>query len=504
MPWSRTSTVRFHLKVPPAGVDDYDALTRDDGEESAMKPHRKNKGATGWAICMIALLPSCALFTSRPSRELDIQSELPATTAAWLIAELCRQEMPAGEDLAMHAFPPMHATDDRTFVIWYIGDAGDGFRVVRNGRISPPDRGSAPLVGCRFLPNATPSGNTATAEDEVWIEVRDDGAGGSTIRLRLEGTPAVRGLTDRVVRALRTGHAVRQTAEFIAQGEYAAAESCAAAELATRDQDASAHHELLVARLHHFRARVDLAGQDFAAARAHLRQALRADASLRVARTLLAETCRRMADRRGFLTHDRGRATGLDELSANALERGAAELLAAGDITAAQHWAKKVLHRTPRSLAAMRVLAETLVAQRKPQRALETELLALERFGFDAALVLGVAQRYATLGNGMAGARLLARFHNELDLAQPRRADKLMRRLCKNLEPGPAYRLLRGHDMALAQTFRHGAGPACTELFSQLATMRRSHDEVAATAPQLATRHTMDGYRSAPGVRPAR
>jgi tetratricopeptide (TPR) repeat protein len=453
---------------------------------------------------MTALLPACSVFAEYPTRDIHVRSELPATTTAWLIADILRKEIPAGDDLPMHACPPVQRTGDDSYTVWYIGDEGDGLRVLRNGRISPPDSSSGPLVGCRFIPSRKLTGNRASAREEVRIEIHGGGAAGCAIRMRLEGSPAENGLSNRVIAALRTGTEVFHATRWIERGAFDRAEVRAATTLREWNSNATAHHRCITARLHYVRARVDLARSDFAAARAHLRQALRADPGLVVARRALARTCASLADRAGVLSHSRGRVKVPAEHDAAKLARGATELLEIGEITAASHWAQKALDRDPRSREVLRLLAATFAAGGKHQRTLETQLLTLERFGFDASLVLSVAQRCASLGDVMTGARVLSRYREQLEIAEPRRAQKLMRRLCRNIPSGQAYRLLQRSGSTLADEFRQDAGPACVELFSKLSDLRRSHGDVPAFAPRLTGQLAMDGYRMAPGVGPAR
>ena len=70
------------------------------------------KRRAGWAIGMTAPLPACSVFAEYPTRDIHVRSGLPATTTAWLIADLLRKEIPAGDDLPMHACPPLQRTGD--------------------------------------------------------------------------------------------------------------------------------------------------------------------------------------------------------------------------------------------------------------------------------------------------------------------------------------------------------------------------------------------------------
>ena len=118
------------------------------------------------AVALCSLLPACGIFDfeAQPSRDHSVAIALSPTTAAWVIAEVCRKHLPDADPLTMHAHAPLYRVGPDHFLIRYTAHDGDGFRVIQNGRISGP-AGDGSVRGCTFHASPQASGNSSWIRD---------------------------------------------------------------------------------------------------------------------------------------------------------------------------------------------------------------------------------------------------------------------------------------------------------------------------------------------------
>ena len=446
-------------------------------------------GSIAGTICLTGLLTSCSLFSTQPTRDLARASELPPEAAAWLVADVCRTEIPSADPDPSHADPLVVHLGERTYLVRYTRHPSQGFRVFCNGRIRRPHLGSAPtgrhaspLRGCRFSPASALTRDFTTGTQEARIEVSPGEQGGSQIRIRLRGRIADGALTTHLVQALDTADAIERSARLLEEESFEQAEAVASAALDLFGSGCCGRHHELAARLQFHRAMAASARQDLPSLRGRLSLALVSAPGFVAAKTRLDQSILRLGDR----SADPG-----------TLEIEAAALLEEGDLAGAAHVAKRALARSKDALEAHRILAELCTRHGNHRMALAEKIIILHRAGFTPNLVLDMVRLYATLGNEPAGVRLLSRYQRQLAataaaetrtlLATIGAGDELTRRILLSSDSTPQTRL--------ALNIENRTDPD-RPLLSRVEELRRIHFGRVL----YDSRHP--GYWTAPGVFP--
>jgi hypothetical protein len=458
--------------------------------------------AYGW------LLAGCAsLGLGAPREHTVIATTLPPAVAAWIAADVCRQTLRGADPLPQHAGAPVLRSSG-SYTIRYARVTGGAFRVDMDGRLMPPEL--VPLANPRFVPaqQRTAAIGSSGGDLEIALHRRGDAT-----ELHVCGTDAP---IAQLAEHLRAAVSLLERFAEPAMDGGEAIPCCA-------------HHRAWIGRLMLERSRAEQRAGRWNAARASLVNALVHDDQLEAARLELARLDARLArpddETSGRLLAFAGGGTvalrGRRELAvclqhnvaADQRTRRllrAAELLAAGDIDAAERWGQIARLGGQESTALRAMLARVHRHGGRSETALEFGLEELAERGYAPELLLSMHDDCMRAGDSHQALRLLARHWPQL--VATHRADALDRlhRATATVGVEMAARIFlseRNDPQArelLAQWSRDSgvdaAGPAAlSRLYELRASVARPATNAWLPRPM---RH--GGYDLAPGVMPPR
>ncbi|MHC4513887.1 MAG: hypothetical protein ACYTGW_02490 [Planctomycetota bacterium] len=497
-----------------------------------------------WILALPLLTNSCSLFGAPvPEQEFELTVAVAPSTAAYLIADLCRRQIRGADPLPTHAFAPVVSLGRGAFAVRYSRYRDDGFRVFLNGRISPPQRPAptaelapCPLYGCRFAGAGERSGSPLFGDDELHIRIEPRRLAGDVrgchVEVYLYGLPAEANLLATIRQSLAAATAIQQTAALLAGRQFQAADRQAAAAITAFGAAGNGGQSFLLSRLLVHRAVAAATRGDLLAVRSFLGRALDHDDRLQAARYWLFCTDKRLAN-----LHDAGRSllvlayselpeplrsraraslvkslrnqhrNGEPEL----FEQRARQALAEWDLQAAYAWARRAIAAGSTSADNQAILARVHALRAQHRLAFEEELLLFTSGHQKPKLVAKMAERQLELKNAPAGLRLLAQHWKEVHAADPAGAKKLLERLLQKIGPELACRILvtmGAQELAQTQLRRWratgGAGNAAIPLLERVPALRGQQEKRRQPASPPSAPKPRTGFETAPGVSPQR
>ncbi len=475
-------------------------------------------------------------------QERDFTVAVAPSTAAYLIADLCRRQIRGADPLPTHALAPVVSLGAGGFLVRYSRHGDDGFRVFLNGRITSPQRpkitpdvSPCPLHGCRFVATGTYSGSPATADDEVYIRIEPHllpgGISGCRVHAYLYGLPAERDLLADIRQALTAATAINETATLLDNRQFQGADARAAAAIAGFEAAGNGGQPFLLSRLLCHRAVAAASRGDLLAVRLFLGRALDHDDRLQAARYWLFRTDKRLAyvpdTGRSLLVlahtelpeplHSRARASLVKSLrnryrasEPELFEQRAKQALSEWDLEAAYAWARQAIAEGSTSIDNLAILARVHTLRAEPRLAFEEELMLFTSGHNGPGLLAKMAERQLALGNAPAGLRLLVPQWKQLLAADRQGTTELMSRLLHATGPKLACRILvtlGAEDLAKIELRKWratgSAGTAAISLLERVPTLRaRQQEQPPPPAPEPAAPKPRTGFETAPGVSP--
>lgn len=477
-------------------------------------------------LAVLLVVPCCTTTVVVPPDGSVLRTPADPATVAWALAWLCRDAHPSSDPLPFRGPVPVVRSDARTFSI-AIGRYGveTPYRCETNGRLPEPaatalDDGRMLWVPPRFQPARDHTVAPGSA-DRLEIEIAASD-GETDVRIVVAGDAASPELVRRLVAAVDVLTATEESARLLLEGTPGRAALRAETELALLKAEGVTGLGRLLAPLHAHLATARVRLGELADARNALSSAIAsaprvralriraADLDVRLARSTEAERAMRVlssdplggpATRVAAARASIARATLAANRSTRETLGAARRLLAEGDVEGAAAWS-----RTARTCPGERfggIDIELFRARGDHRTAFSLGIERLVRFGYDADLVIGMADDAEAYGDPATGLRLIARHWNALVRDRSEDALAVAERLARSAGPDLSTRvaLAEGNDIVASLALRTASPAGQPDQIDRhrLASLRALANRHPTTRPI-----TTDGFELAPGVSPIR